>query len=198
MSKDVETFAVLARERIAARFEQIVAEARQKSYELRLRVEDLEKARGTLAWEVHDLGTVYLNIAEGRMSVAETPLEEAFMLVEQSRADWERFANGLLRPGFMMAGHHTLGHDRIQRLREITGSVRFIVTGFGDGDWITTLHFGPPPRPQFPQTTVHVSAATLELVETGKLDPQAAFMKGEIRLEGDMGLAMQVVAALSI
>ena len=45
--------------------------------------------------------------------------------------------------------------------------------------------------------TLSLSAADLEQILNGSLDPQMAFMTGRLRVDGDMALAMQLAQVLS-
>jgi putative sterol carrier protein len=40
--------------------------------------------------------------------------------------------------------------------------------------------------------TIHVTAADLQSIAEGDLDPTAAFMSGKLRVDGDLGVAMAI------
>jgi hypothetical protein len=189
-SISVKTFLA---ERVAPRFGETVRDAERRLEALQREVDDLRSARGTIAWEVESLGTWYLNIENGQMSAGDTPLEDPFMAAAQSAADWQRLASGALGTGFLTGGgRRGLGKSRIDRIRPIRGALRFVLTGLPDGDWSVTVYYGPGPRPAEPQTTVRVPADVAQKLQSGELNPQVAFMQGQVRLEGDAALAMQV------
>lgn len=186
------------RDQIAPRFRQLVSATEQRVAAAQRELEDLRAARGTIAWEV--IGTSpalwYVNIASGEMTVADQPVAEPFMTVSQTDADWARFTGGLAGL-FGGDSRRPLGHARIERVRAIKGSVRFVLSGLADGgSWTCTLHFGAGPRPAEPQTTVSLPADLVTKIQSGELNPQVAFMQGQVKLSGDPGLAMQLGMAL--
>lgn len=197
MSVDPAAVASQLRERVASRFGELVQQTERRLEALRREVEDLRAARGTVQWEVEGVGTWYLNVEDGAMSVAESPLEPPFMAALLSTGDWDRFASGAvamspLGPG----GGRGMGKSRMDRVRALKGAVRFVVTDLADGDWTVTSYFGSDPRPPEPQTTISVAAAALDKLQSGELNPQMAFMQGQVRFTGDAALAMQLGMAM--
>jgi len=197
----VERAAVEAhlKERVAPRFGEVVQQAERRLEALRREVDDLRAARGTLQWEVEGVGTSYLNLDEGAMTVGASPIESPFMAVVLSANDWDRFASGAVGTGMLSPGSgRPMGKSRIDRIRPIKGAVRFVVTGLDDGDWTATAYFGSDPRPAEPQTTITVAAAVVDKLQSGELNPQMAFMQGQLKMEGDAGLAMQFGMAMAM
>ncbi len=186
------------RARMAPRYGQLVTAAEQRLAAAQREVDDLRGAAGTVAWEITGARPTlcYLNIADGQMRVADHPQAEPFMTVSQTEADWERFVGGM---SGLFGGdpRRPLGRSRIERVRAINGAVRFVLTGLPDGaSWACTLYFGARPRPAEPHATVTLSTETVAKVQSGQLDPQVAFMQGQVKLAGDPGLAMQLGMAL--
>lgn len=197
MSDDAASMERFLRERLAPRFGQIVSDAEARRQALQREVEDLRAARGSIEWTVIGVGTVYLNIVDGQMTVADEPIEDPFMGVALSAADWERFAAGGVSTGFFSgAGGRGLGRSRVDRLRAIRGAVRFVLSGFADGDWSVLTHFGSGRRPTEAEATVRLDADVAMKLQRGEVNPQMAFMQGQVRLEGNAGLAMQLGMAL--
>jgi putative sterol carrier protein len=188
------------RNQIAPRFHELVSAAAQRLAAAQRELDDLRAATGTIAWEVSGASVAlsYVNIANGEMTVSERPATEPFMTISQSEDDWSRFTSGVAQTGFFSGqSRRPFGQSRINRLRTINGSVRFVVTGLPDGAaWTFTLSFGSAPRPAAPQTTVTLPADVVMKIQSGQIDPQLAFMQGQLKLSGDPGLAMQLGMAL--
>lgn len=120
------------------------------------------------------------------------------MVVQQSPADWERLARGSVGPALVAGGRGGLSQARIERLKSLTGSVRFVISGLAEGDWSTIVRFGAEEDVQQPQATVRLAAGVVEQILSGQLTPQMAVMQGMIRMEGNSGFAIQVGAALAM
>jgi hypothetical protein len=186
------------RDQVAPRFHQQVSAAEQRVAAAQRELDDLRAASGTLAWEVTGASPAvcYVNIADGDMIVAAQPAAEPFMTVSQSDADWARFTASLAGL-FGNDPRRPLGRSRIDRVRAVKGAVRFVLTGLADGSsWTCTVYFGSGPRPAEPQATVTLPVDLVSKIQTGELNPQVAFMGGQLKLSGDPGVAMQLGMAL--
>ena len=148
-------------------------------------------------------GRFYLNILAGRMAAADAPAQPPFLTVVQDRPGFEKLAReagdsalALLGGLSGLAGEMRLTRKRIESLAQLQGAVRFSVTGDGGFDLIT--HFGGGPVPEIPNASIAVDADAYRELRSGALEPAAAFMNGQIKVEGDLQLAMQLaLAALS-
>jgi putative sterol carrier protein len=199
MSVDANAVSNQLREKVAARYGEVVQQAERRLEAAQREVDDLRAARGAVQFEVEGVGAWCLNIENGAMSVASEPLEAPFMTVVMSASDWERFVGGAIGIGPLgPGGGRGMGRNRIERVRAVKGAVRFVVTGLADGDWSATSYFGADPRPPEPQTTISVSGDAVEKLSSGELNPQMAFMQGHVRFTGDAALAMQLGMAMVV
>ncbi|MCB2095755.1 MAG: SCP2 sterol-binding domain-containing protein [Rhodobacteraceae bacterium] len=74
------------------------------------------------------------------------------------------------------------------------GIARFVIEGEGavivDGDGVRAGDGDA-------DVTLTADVETFEAILNGDMDPTAAFMQGKLAIDGDMGMAMQLGAALS-
>lgn len=77
--------------------------------------------------------------------------------------------------------------------KSLPGSVRFVIADEGsvhiDGAEVSAID-APA------DTTLTAGADVFERILDGDLDPTTAFMSGQLRIEGDMGLAMKLASLL--
>jgi hypothetical protein len=182
------------------RFQDLVRAAEQKVVAAQKELDDLRAAVGSIAWEVQGASpsTLFVNMRNGDVTVANEAIEAPFMTVSQSEDDWVRFTGGMAGL-FGADSRRPFGRSRIERVRALKGAVRFVLSGLPDGSsWTCTLYFGPPPRPAEPQTTVTIPADIVKQIQSGQVNPQMAFMQGQLKLTGDPGLAMQLGMALFV
>ena len=67
-------------------------------------------------------------------------------------------------------------------------------SGMVRGPWRLGILFGPGELPRSPDASVELGAAQAEAIQRGQLHPLEALMTGELRLEGDLGLILQLQA----
>lgn len=64
----------------------------------------------------------------------------------------------------------------------------------GCGDWRLGILFGPGALPTAPDASIELGAAQADEIHRGRLHPLEALMTGELRLEGELGLILQLQA----
>jgi hypothetical protein len=168
----------------------------------------LEGMRGvdvTLRIEVEgdDGGTFFLNVRRGAMSCDDAPADAPLLTVLQDQRAFESIAAeagdsalGLLGGLSGLAGDFKLTRSRLDNLRGVSGCLAFEVTG--DEGFAFRVHFGGDPVPDAPDTEIRVGPDVYAELREGRLDPQNAFMSGQLDVSGDLQIAMQLaLAALS-
>jgi putative sterol carrier protein len=82
----------------------------------------------------------------------------------------------------------------------LNGTVQFNLTGEGGGAWYATVKDGKiavtKGSVSSPNMTMAMDAQDYVDMNTGKLNPQVAFMTGKLKISGDMSLAMKMQALL--
>ena len=84
-----------------------------------------------------------------------------------------------------------------------SGAVHVVVTGLADGDgsWQLQVDDGvvtavAPGTPATAELTLTLPAAVAGEIESGELTASAAFMQGRMKTAGDLGLVLDVLAAV--
>jgi len=84
-----------------------------------------------------------------------------------------------------------------------SGAVQVLVTGLPDGDasWHVRVDHGvvaevAPGAPTTADLTLTLPAPVAESIAAGELTPSAAFMQGRLKTAGDLGLVLDVLAAV--
>jgi putative sterol carrier protein len=188
--------------------DQVAPRVRRRMEELRAQISRLEaefadrmaaEATVEIVLEGTAGGTWYLNVAQGTMTVSDEPVAPPLVRVRQTRDDWEALAREEL--GSADAGMPPgadLTRSRVERMRGLAGALEFRLLDEGAGEPVerrTLVHFGPG-DPGAPRCTLRMKAADARRMRRGELQPQAAFLQGLVKLEGDLAFAMQVGAVL--
>jgi hypothetical protein len=156
-------------------------------------------------------GEWVLQVENGALQVSAASRDDTAFTFVQSVDDWRgalwegrggaigRAAAGLFRPGERAAAANAgMGGApppaALEQMRSLDGLVRVVVKGGEGGDFAVGFKLGPGAIPAQPTATLSLDAADAAAMERGELDPLAAFMAGRIRVEGDMGLVMQMQA----
>jgi hypothetical protein len=148
-----------------------------------------------------DGGSWELRADEDRLSVGPAGREPPDVWIRQSVADLRVSLGGsdpdlpvLLPPGVAM--HHVLFGDPrdVELLRQVSGRLLLELEGRRRRRWALDVGVGKTGvSAGRPRTTLRVDAATFEGVRSGSLPPMQALLDGRLKLEGDRGLAMQVL-----
>ena len=80
------------------------------------------------------------------------------------------------------------------RVEAAPGPVSDEAAGAPADDWRLGICLGPGPIPAGPDATIQLGAAEADAIHRGRLHPLEALMTGELRLEGDLGLILQIQA----
>jgi hypothetical protein len=157
-------------------------------------------------------GEWVLRVKGGALDVVPGSRADTAFTFVQSVADWRgalwegrggaigQGAAGLFRPGQAAASSGAAGMGgapslaALEQLRALSGVIRMVVAGGEGGDWAVAFKLGPGDIPKEPTTTVTITAADAEKLQTGELNPMEAFMAGRIRVMGDMALMLQMQA----
>ena len=182
--------------------EQVLPHVRRRIADLRTQVQRLEaeiqnrltaEATLELVLEGDGGGTWLLHLQAGDMQLVDRAPSPPLVRIYQSRADWQALVHAQRASG--SAGTPIGGdltHDRIERLRGLQGVVEFRLTT-DDGEHSVQVQFGTGDRTP-PRCTLRMRAEDARRLQAGELAPQAAFLQGLVKLEGDVALAMQVGA----
>ncbi len=174
----------------------------QRALDLKLAV-CLEGEEGG-AWSVHFVG--------GELGIAEGRAEDAAITLIQSVSDW-RSALWEGRPGLVSdlvaqleqvgavepawagaAGPAVSNPRALEGLRELRGLIEISLASEGGADWRLGILLGTGPIPETPQAVIRIGAAEAEAIRRGTLHPLEALIGGQLRLEGDLGLILQLQA----
>ena len=190
------------RETLPAQFNEALREQEQIVETAQRVLEGMRGVDATIRVEIRGDGggIFFLNIAAGRLTPGDAPAHPPFLTLVQDRPSFERFAAevGGSALGFLgalsgLAQEMRLTRARIHMLAGLAGSVRFELRGEGGFSLLT--HFGAAAPPDRPTTSIAVDRTAYRALRAGELDPQDAFLSGQIQLEGDLQLAMQLALA---
>ncbi|MFK7898830.1 MAG: SCP2 sterol-binding domain-containing protein [Myxococcota bacterium] len=155
-------------------------------------------------------GAWTLHFASGALAVARDREEACEITVVQNLADW-RAALWEGRPALVADGVSALregGADalappeagaprtpaEIKGFSDIQGLIELVISDPAASDWRMGIRVGAGPIPEEPQATILLGAEQAELIRVGDLHPLEALMSGQLRLEGDLGLILQLQA----
>jgi putative sterol carrier protein len=87
-----------------------------------------------------------------------------------------------------------------QAAKNVTATYLFRITGNGGGSWLAQIDNGDltvvpveEGKTANPDCSISVSSEDLELIMSGKLSAMTAALSGMLSIDGELGLAMQLV-----
>jgi len=140
----------------------------------------------------------------GNFSVVQGEVPDRTVKIVQTVDDWQgaiRSEKGfrLELPGKDDGNDQSRGlvinQEKIDKLKAVSGSIKFQLKDQEKGNWEITAVFGSKPHTE-PTCTISMNAGDATAMRKGELNPQTAFMSGKINIQGDIGLAMQIGTAL--
>jgi hypothetical protein len=152
-----------------------------------------------------------LHFIEGELGIAVGLAEDCTVTILQSTADWraglwegrprlvadavDRLKAGLT--GGLLTGETSAERPDPAALRElekIAGRIDAIIEGEDEADWQIGIRVGPGPIPEAADATIRIGSEQAEALRRGDLHPVEALITGQLRLEGDLGLILQLQA----
>ena len=153
-----------------------------------------------------------IRFAAGELEVQDTRAHDAQLTVIQSVEDW-RAALWEGRPSLVAdavtrlredgaeamrppPGPHGARPDPLRGISDLRGRIEIVIEDDrgAAGDWSVGILVGEGPVPDSPQATIRLGAAEAEAIRLGDLHPLEALITGQLQLEGDLGLILQLQA----
>ena len=142
----------------------------------------------------------------GRAQIREGEISDPTVQVSLSVIDWREFVVGRVRdvvtPGMdknlldpRMIVRIFDDRDAVEAVRDFQGTIKLTVRDpEEDGDYVLFVTLGGQAETrEEPATTVEISLGDLASLVRQESTPQAAFFAGQIRIDGDMNLAMALM-----
>ena len=86
--------------------------------------------------------------------------------------------------------------DQAAKIKDINAVIQMVLTGEGGGEFIMELAGGKlttkEGKAASPKLTITQTVQDWRDINSGKLNPQMAFMSGKLKIAGDMSLAMKL------
>jgi len=142
----------------------------------------------------------------GKLAVKQEAVTGAPLQISMTVEDWRAFVAGRVRDA--IASKVNVGFDagqvaklyrvthKTEQVKGFNGNLQLVVEDKAKGgDHRVTLTFGGgAPNTESPDTKVSVDLEDFVALAAGELNAQQAFFMGRIRLDGDMNLAMSLMA----
>lgn len=152
-----------------------------------------------------------LHFVQGELGVADVRDPECELTVIQSVADW-RSAIWEGRPALIADGFDRVREEGSEALRppappdgsprpdplkgisDLRGRIELVIDHAGAADWSVGVLVGPGAVPDEPQATIRLGTAEADAIRSGALHPLEALITGQLQLDGDLGLILQLQA----
>ena len=152
-----------------------------------------------------------LHFVEGELGICAGREEACEITLVQNVADW-RSAIWQGRPALVAdafdrireAGPNALRPpippgggprpDPLKGISDLRGLVEAIIATENGGDWRVGVQLGRGPVPETAQATIRLGAEQADAIRQGSLHPLEALITGQLQLDGDLGLILQLQA----
>ncbi len=194
------------RERVPEQFNRTLArqrEAARSDQNASRLLEEMEAVRTSIIVQIDDGSAMHRHVFEidrGFMRYADAPSHGPFLVLGHTLEDFPNlrrecgdsllgFLGGLAGLGDEMR----LTSQRVRSLRDLAGSLVF--ERIGPGGFALFAHFGVEAPSPDPRATIRLDQETYRALQAGELDPQDAFLGGQVEIVGDEGMAIGLALA---
>jgi hypothetical protein len=189
-------------EALPAQWNAVLAEQERAAQAAQRVLDGMRAVDATIRADVRGAGggTFFLNVAAGRLAAGKAPAHPPFLTIVLDEASLDPFlaevgGSPLAFLGALagLAQDMKLTKQRIALLAGVAGTARFEVRG--PGGFALLAHFGPGDPAEAPHVSIAVDRSAYADLRSGRLNPQDAFLGGQIQVDGDLQLAMQLALA---
>lgn len=148
-----------------------------------------------------------MGFTDGRLAIDQGGAAKPPLQISSTLEDFRTFAAGKVRDAMKAkAGSKAAAIDakqiaklfrvthKTEQVKAYSGDLQLVVEDGATKYKLTLTFGGGTPNPASPTTTISLTLEDFLALAGGELNPQAAFFAGKIRLDGDMNLAMGLMA----
>lgn len=84
--------------------------------------------------------------------------------------------------------------DPLKGIADLRGLIEAVIADQQGRDWRVGVLIGPGAIPETPQATIRLGAEQADAIRAGALHPLEALITGQLQLDGDLGLILQLQA----
>lgn len=84
--------------------------------------------------------------------------------------------------------------DPLKGISDLRGRIEMVIENIDEGDWSVGILIGGGSVPETPQATIRLGGDEAEAIRKGELHPLEALITGQLQLDGDLGLILQLQA----